>query len=111
MVTGAVPAPDGTRGLKGRLASNVGSTYRVDVYRSPGCAGGNRGGDAKTRLAIEAGVAQGWHKYVGDQGKIMSIERFGASAPAGVLAEKFGFTVEAVVVIGKQMCGEITQKL
>ncbi len=41
---------DGTRGLKGRLTSNVGSTYRVDVYRSPGCPGGNRGGDAKTRL-------------------------------------------------------------
>ncbi len=43
----------------------------------------------RTRLAIEAGVAQGWHKYVGNQGKIMSIERFGASAPAGVLAEIF----------------------
>jgi len=59
----------------------------------------------------EAGVAQGWHKYVGDLGKIMSIERFGASAPAGVLAEKFGFTVEAVVAIGKQMAGSSTQKL
>ena len=65
----------------------------------------------KARLAIEAGVAQGWHKYVGDHGKIMSIERFGASAPAGVLAEKFGFTVEAVVAIGKQMAGSTTQKL
>ena len=65
----------------------------------------------KARLAIEAGVAQGWHKYVGDQGKIMSIERFGASAPAGVLAEKFGFTVEAVVAISKQMAGSTTQKL
>ena len=65
----------------------------------------------KTRLAIEAGVAQGWHKYVGDQGKIMSIERFGASAPAGVLAEKFGFTVDAVVTISRQMRGDITQKL
>ena len=67
--------------------------------------------NVKARLAIEAGVAQGWHKYVGDQGKIMSIERFGASAPAGVLAEKFGFTVEAVVAIGKQMAGSTTQKL
>jgi transketolase len=65
----------------------------------------------KARLSIEAGVAQGWHKYVGDQGKIMSIERFGASAPAKVLAEKFGFTVEAVVAIGKQMAGSTTQKL
>jgi transketolase len=65
----------------------------------------------KTRLAIEAGVAQGWHKYVGDLGKIMSIERFGASAPAGVLAEKFGFTVDAVVTVSRQMRGDITQKL
>jgi transketolase len=65
----------------------------------------------KTRLAIEAGVAQGWHKYVGDQGKIMSIERFGASAPAGVLAEKFGFTTDAVVTVSRQMRGDITQKL
>jgi transketolase len=65
----------------------------------------------KARLAIEAGVAQGWHKYVGDEGKIMSIERFGASAPAGVLAEKFGFTVDAVVTVSRQMCGEMTQRL
>ena len=65
----------------------------------------------KARLAIEAGVAQGWHKYVGDQGKIMSIERFGASAPAGVLAEKFGFTVDAVVTVSRQIRGDITQKL
>ncbi len=65
----------------------------------------------KTRLAIEAGVAQGWHKYIGDQGKIMSIERFGASAPASVLAEKFGFTVDAVVTVSRQMRGDITQKL
>ena len=65
----------------------------------------------KSRLAIEAGVAQGWHKYVGDQGKIMSIERFGASAPAGVLAEKFGFTVDAVVTVSRQMRGDVTQRL
>jgi transketolase len=65
----------------------------------------------KSRLAIEAGVAQGWHKYVGDLGKIMSIERFGASAPYGVLAEKFGFTVDAVVTVSRQMRGDITQKL
>ncbi len=65
----------------------------------------------KARLAIEAGIAQGWHKYVGDQGKIMSIERFGASAPAGVLAEKFGFTVDAVVTISRQMRSDVTQRL
>jgi transketolase len=50
-----------------------------------------------TRLAIEAGVTQGWAKYVGLSGDVMGLERFGASAPYKVLMEKFGFTVEAVV--------------
>ncbi len=63
------------------------------------------------RLAIEAGVAQGWHKYVGDEGKVMSIERFGASAPAKVIAERFGFTVETVTAIGRRMNSQITQRL
>ena len=48
------------------------------------------------RLAIEAGVSQGWHRYVGPTGDVMSIERFGASAPYKVLQEKFGFTAENV---------------
>jgi len=48
------------------------------------------------RLAIEAGVVQGWHKYVGPAGDVMGLERFGASAPYKVLMEKFGFTAEAV---------------
>jgi transketolase len=51
----------------------------------------------KLRVAVEAGVPQGWHKYVGDAGAIVGIERFGASAPGGVLMEKFGFTVDHVV--------------
>jgi len=49
------------------------------------------------RLAIEAGVTQGWTKYVGPAGDVMGLERFGASAPYKVLMEKFGFTAEAVV--------------
>jgi transketolase len=49
------------------------------------------------RLAIEAGVAQGWHKYIGDKGDVLSIDHFGASAPGKVVFEKFGFTVENVV--------------
>jgi transketolase len=47
------------------------------------------------RLAIEAGVTQGWAKYVGLGGDVMGLERFGASAPYKVLMEKFGFTAEA----------------
>ena len=48
------------------------------------------------RLAVEAGVAHGWHRYVGPAGDVVSIERFGASAPYKVLWEKFGFTAENV---------------
>ena len=49
------------------------------------------------RLAVEAGSQLGWHKYVGMNGKVISMESFGASAPAKLLFEKFGFTVENVV--------------
>ncbi len=48
------------------------------------------------RLAVEAGVAQGWCRYVGAAGDVLSIEHFGASAPADVLLEKFGFTVDNI---------------
>ena len=48
------------------------------------------------RLALEAGVAQGWHRYVGAAGDVVSVERFGASAPADVLLREYGFTVEEV---------------
>ena len=51
----------------------------------------------KKRLSVEAGINQGWHKYVGSEGDCISLERFGASAPANILFEKFGFTVENIV--------------
>ena len=49
------------------------------------------------RVAIEAGVPQGWHRYVGDRGKVLAIDRFGASAPYNVLFEKLGLTADRVV--------------
>jgi transketolase len=49
------------------------------------------------RLGVEAAVAQGWERYLGPQGQMISIERFGASAPYKVLAEKFGFTISNIV--------------
>jgi transketolase len=51
----------------------------------------------RLRLAVEAGVAQGWERYVGPEGKVLSIERYGASAPYKVIFENLGFTVESVV--------------
>ncbi|GAB2770820.1 transketolase [Amycolatopsis magusensis] len=51
----------------------------------------------KARVAVEAGVAQSWHKFVGDTGEIVSIEHFGASADFATLYREFGITAEAVV--------------
>jgi len=53
--------------------------------------------EIKCRVAIEAGVPQGWHRYVGRTGEVIALERFGASAPYKVLYEKFGLTVDRVV--------------
>lgn len=47
--------------------------------------------DCLVRVAIEAGVSMGWHKYVGSKGAVISLERFGASAPAKDLFQHFGF--------------------
>jgi len=49
------------------------------------------------RLAVEAGVTDGWWKYVGTNGRILGLDRFGESAPAGELFKEFGFTVDNVV--------------
>jgi len=50
----------------------------------------------RARLAVEAGAAQGWHRYVGDAGGVLSVERFGASAPGDVVLREYGFNVEEV---------------
>lgn len=52
--------------------------------------------EVTVRVAVEAGVGQGWEQFVGCRGRIVSIERFGASAPAQVLFQQFGFTPERV---------------
>jgi len=51
----------------------------------------------RSRLAVEAALPLGWHRYVGDAGDVIGVERFGASAPGNVVMEKFGFTVDHVV--------------
>lgn len=48
------------------------------------------------RLAVELGVTQGWHRYVGTHGDILGVERFGASAPASVVLHEYGFTVDNI---------------
>ena len=52
--------------------------------------------DVRARVAVEAASSFGWHKYVGLDGAVLSMDQFGASAPADQLMKKFGFTAQAV---------------
>jgi len=61
-------------------------TYRESVLPS----------DCRARVAVEAGVGHYWYPFVGDHGRIISVDRFGASAPASELFDYFGLTTEAV---------------
>ncbi|MFJ8702571.1 transketolase [Streptomyces ardesiacus] len=56
----------------------------------------------KARVAVEAGIGLTWHKYVGDAGRIVSLEHFGASADAKVLFQEFGFTAENVASAARE---------
>ncbi|MCB2202532.1 transketolase [bacterium] len=53
--------------------------------------------EVKKRLSVEAGVSFGWSRWVGDNGKIIGIDKFGASAPGDTVMEEYGFTVAHVV--------------
>ena len=50
----------------------------------------------QARLAVEAGVTLGWHRYVGDRGDVLGVDRFGASAPGPVVLRAYGFSPENV---------------
>ena len=57
----------------------------------------------KKRLSVEAGTSFGWQRYTTDEGDSLSVDTFGASAPGGVILEKFGFTVDNVVAKAKAL--------
>ena len=56
----------------------------------------------KARVAVEAGIGLTWHRFVGDAGRIVSLEHFGASADGKVLFREFGFTPENVVSAARE---------
>ncbi|MER5845076.1 transketolase [Streptomyces prasinus] len=56
----------------------------------------------KARVAVEAGIGLTWHKYVGDTGRIVSLEHFGASADGKVLFEEYGFTAGNVASVARE---------
>lgn len=58
------------------------------------------------RLAVEAGVSQGWRRWVGDVGDMITIDRYGASAPGDVLMEKMGFSADNVVARAKALLND-----
>ncbi len=66
---------------------------------------------AAVRLAVEAGIALGWERWVGDRGGVVSVEHFGASAPGATLLERFGFTPEAVARRARELLGEPVDEL
>ena len=74
------------------------STARTPAYREAVLPNACR-----KRVAIEAGVTDFWRKYVGLDGAVIGIDRFGASAPAEQLFPHFGFTVENVVQVAKKL--------
>jgi len=69
------------------------SAYRESVLPST----------VRKRVTVESGVSMGWERYAGDEGAILGIDRFGASAPAGTIFEAFGFTADNVAAIGRDV--------
>ncbi|MFA4965446.1 MAG: transketolase, partial [Thermoleophilia bacterium] len=69
-----------------QLFARQGVAYRESVL-PPAC---------RRRLAVEAGVTLGWERWVGDEGEVIGLDHYGASAPAGILFEEFGFTADNV---------------
>jgi len=59
--------------------------------------------DVTARVAVEAGVAMGWERYVGSQGEVIGLDRFGASAPVEVLMDRLGFTPDNVAAKAKKL--------
>lgn len=59
------------------------------------------------RMAIEAGVTEGWWRFVGREGRVIGLDRFGASAPADELFEYFGFTTDNVVAVAKDVLNKL----
>jgi len=63
-------------------------------------------GDVKARLAVEAGTTMGWHRWVGDAGDVVGIDRFGASGPGPVVMKEYGFDVANVVERALKLLGK-----
>jgi len=61
----------------------------------------------KVRISIEAGIKQGWEKYLGEYGEAISIEKYGASAPSEVLFKEYGFTTENILAAVQRVLSKV----
>ena len=88
-------------GIKARVVNMV----SFEVFEQQTAAYKNRVLPLQTekRLAVEAGATQSWYRHVGLKGDVIGLDRFGASAPAKILFEKFGFTKENILARAKKL--------
>jgi transketolase len=63
----------------------------------------------KARVAVEQASSFGWHRYVGMDGSVIGMRRFGASAPLRVLQQQFGFTIDNVIIAAKEQLARVSQ--
>jgi len=60
----------------------------------------------RRRVAVEMGVSLGWERWAGDEGAVVALDHYGASAPAGTIFEKFGFTADRVTDVARRVVRE-----
>jgi transketolase len=63
--------------------------------------------EIELRLAVEAGVTIGWQRWVGDKGRVLGLDRYGASAPGGEVFKHLGFSVEKVEQLAREILGKV----
>ncbi|GAC1580613.1 MAG: transketolase [Ktedonobacteraceae bacterium] len=84
-----------TRGIRTRVVSMP--SWELFDAQSPEYQHAVLGLPGTPRLAVEAGITQGWHRYVGERGSVLGISQFGASAPFKEVMRQYGFTADKVV--------------
>jgi transketolase len=63
----------------------------------------------RARVGVEAATSFGWHRWIGDHGTTVTLDRFGASGPAEELFEKFGFTSDNVASVARELLDQLDQ--
>ena len=92
-----------------RRAGRVHALPGVVRRAGPGVPGLGLPPSVTARVSVEAGVSQGWREIVGDAGRIVSLNHYGASAAAGLLFTEFGFTPETVAAAAQESLAAATE--